>query len=704
MFKYALVALATSGALTAPAFAENSNTNTNPAPAVIANTVDQVMSLAPSQSLTGNADNQLTVKQAGAAFIKVHFSYFNLPEGAYVTVSDPLGKENYRYDGSDNKKATYDSAAGENGLTQFSAMSVFGDTAIVKLVMPEDAVWEKQHGIKIDRFNAGTENQVADQFAPIQSLTGPTPSSTCGVNERRDVACWQSSHPTEYERTRPVARLLMSGSGLCTGWCVGENNHMFTNEHCVSSQSELSNTEIWFNYQASSCGGTVNDSQVVKVTGKDLLASNYNLDYTLFTVNNFASIASFGNFGLENRAPQQGERIYIAQHGSGNPKELAIESDQNSNGLCQIDVASATGRAAGVDTGYFCDTIGGSSGSPVLAANTNKVIALHHFGGCENQGVRIDKIWPQVSSHFGGVPPVGDGGGPIGNQAPVAQISASCNGLSCTFNGSGSVDPDGSITDYSWNLGDGTTLNGANVSHTYAANGNYNVSLTVTDNEGATGTASESVAASDGAAGELTDGVAKTNLSGAKDQETDYFFQTTENNTSVVITMSGGSGDADLYVRRGAVPSKTTYDCRPYAAGNNESCTVNVGTPDTVYVKLIGYSAYSGVSLVANATVGTDPGNGFPKTGLSAAQGQWLNYTYDVPAGVSSITTSISGGTGDADLYTRKGVAPTTSAYDCRPYRSGNSESCTTTVTSGDVVHIGLRAYSAFSGVTLNVQ
>ena len=39
-------------------------------------------------------------------------------------------------------------------MTQFSAMSVLGDTAIVKIVMPINAVWEKHHGIEIDQFNA----------------------------------------------------------------------------------------------------------------------------------------------------------------------------------------------------------------------------------------------------------------------------------------------------------------------------------------------------------------------------------------------------------------------------------------------------------------------------------------------------------------------------------------------------------------------
>jgi len=52
------------------------------------------------------------------------------------------------------------------------------------------------------------------------------------------------------------------------------------------------------------------------------------------------------------------------------------------------------------------------------------------------------------------------------------------------FNGTGSVDLDGTITQYLWNFGDGTTGNGSIVAHAYHSNGTYRVTLTVTDNEG----------------------------------------------------------------------------------------------------------------------------------------------------------------------------------------------------------------------------
>ncbi|MFS8373992.1 S8 family serine peptidase [Xanthomonas campestris] len=95
--------------------------------------------------------------------------------------------------------------------------------------------------------------------------------------------------------------------------------------------------------------------------------------------------------------------------------------------------------------------------------------------------------------------------------------------------------------------------------------------------------------------------------------------------------------------------------------------------------------------------------NGTPVTGLGAATGAELNYTITVPAGSGTLTVTTSGGSGDADLYVRAGSAPTDSAYICRPYRSGNAETCTITAPSG-TYYVRLKAYSTFSGVTLRAS
>ena len=86
----------------------------------------------------------------------------------------------------------------------------------------------------------------------------------------------------------------------------------------------------------------------------------------------------------------------------------------------------------------------------------------------------------------------GGGGGatPAANRSPVANISVNDNmgyaPLTLTFDASASSDGDGSITEYSWDFGDGFTSVGNIVEHIFADLGDYAVTLTVTDNDGAT--------------------------------------------------------------------------------------------------------------------------------------------------------------------------------------------------------------------------
>jgi hypothetical protein len=175
--------------------------------------------------------------------------------------------------------------------------------------------------------------------------------------------------------------------------------------------------------------------------------------------------------------------------------------------------------------------------------------------------------------------------------------------------------------------------------------------------------------------------------------------------TDISFAISGGSGDADMYVRFGAAPTDSNYDCRPYVGGNNETCT-GTSTGGTYYVRVKAYSTFSGVSLVGNYT---EAGSGptpidTTTSNISVAQNAWKRYTLDLDSGYSTLTFTMSGGSGDADLYIRQGSQSTTTAYDCRPYKTGNNEVCTFNAPASGMWHIDIRGYSAASGVTLRTQ
>jgi PKD repeat protein len=78
------------------------------------------------------------------------------------------------------------------------------------------------------------------------------------------------------------------------------------------------------------------------------------------------------------------------------------------------------------------------------------------------------------------------------NTPPTAAFESSCDGLGCNFT-DGSTDPGGSVATRNWDFGDGSNSSLQNPSHTYAQEGTYNVTLTVTDNRGATASVSKPV-------------------------------------------------------------------------------------------------------------------------------------------------------------------------------------------------------------------
>lgn len=88
-------------------------------------------------------------------------------------------------------------------------------------------------------------------------------------------------------------------------------------------------------------------------------------------------------------------------------------------------------------------------------------------------------------------------------------------------------------------------------------------------------------------------------LSGAKSEEKHFVIKVPSAKT-VTIALSGGSGDADLYVRTGLKPTLTAYNCRPYKSSNNESCSVRLNAAGNVYVMVRGYSSFANAKLVAN--------------------------------------------------------------------------------------------------------
>lgn len=97
----------------------------------------------------------------------------------------------------------------------------------------------------------------------------------------------------------------------------------------------------------------------------------------------------------------------------------------------------------------------------------------------------------------------------------------------------------------------------------------------------------------------LSSGVPVTGISLTKNATRLFSIAVPSGRTSLVVKLSGGSGDGDLYVRRGSAPTTTTYDGKSEGSTNAESVTLSATTAGTYYILLNAYATVSGASLVA---------------------------------------------------------------------------------------------------------
>lgn len=109
---------------------------------------------------------------------------------------------------------------------------------------------------------------------------------------------------------------------------------------------------------------------------------------------------------------------------------------------------------------------------------------------------------------------------PPPNLPPVATFETTCTALTCTFDGSAAADPDGTITSWAWDLGDGTLASGPSTGHTFAAAGTYQVTLVVTDDDGATATAIRPLDVAEAGAAYAVDTFTRTVVNGLSTAET----------------------------------------------------------------------------------------------------------------------------------------------------------------------------------------
>ncbi|KAG7389256.1 hypothetical protein PHYPSEUDO_010814 [Phytophthora pseudosyringae] len=230
-----------------------------------------------------------------------------------------------------------------------------------------------------------------------------TDASICAGDNTMNAICYFADKATRaaYLASRSVARLTIpkgsAESASCTGWLIGNQGHILTNYHCVSSNVEASGTTVEFMAEDKSCSDSFScelgecEGDVVSLT-TELVHTSEALDYALLKLpsDGATTARTYGYLRLKTRAGVVGEQLYIPQHPMGHNKRIAIADDYATN-VALLSLSVSTCGTEGYS--YSGDTQTGSSGSPVISFSDHGVVALHHCGEmCANTGIPAKNI------------------------------------------------------------------------------------------------------------------------------------------------------------------------------------------------------------------------------------------------------------------------------------------------------------------------
>ncbi len=428
------------------------------------------------------------VQSPGAMGIRLHLTGVMLPEGAELWVYGPGAGAHGPY-----------TFGGPEGTGEFWTNTVWNDSVIVQV---------HYSGYDLERA-LGASSFTVEEIAYLSGsgLSGPSAgavyqaSNLCSGN----ADCVRAASGNEGWNDAIALIYFVDGHYwyICSGGALTDASpgaapyYFLTANHCISRDRSAGTVEAYWGFTSNSCGTSGCSgpcSSVPMTSGSSVAASNKTGDYTLLSLDSAPPLGTYLGWDGETQvATSEGYALQRLSHPQGSPQAFSTHEVDTSAGTC-----SSWPRGSWI---YSRDlsgaTEGGSSGSPVLDSAMKVVGQLS--GGC---GTNVNDVCDNVNnatvdgafaSYYADVAGLLGGGGGGTNQPPTASFTYSCTGLDCTFDGSPSSDSDGSIASYAWDFGDGAVAGGATVSHSYASGGTFGVGLTVTDNDGATGSTSRNV-------------------------------------------------------------------------------------------------------------------------------------------------------------------------------------------------------------------
>lgn len=204
---------------------------------------------------------------------------------------------------------------------------------------------------------------------------------------------------------------------------------------------------------------------------------------------------------------------------------------------------------------------------------------------------------------------------------------------------------------------------------------------------------------------QLTNGQTLSGITGVAKEQFIYTLAVPQSASNLKFITTGGTGDADLYVRYNQAPTLNDYDCKSTTSSSNERCDINPSSEGVYYAMVHAWNAIENVSLTGSYNEGgsIEPINR-SITNINVSAGSWQRFSQSLNTQYASLDITMSGGSGDADLYVNFGTPSSDSEYLCRPYKNGNSETCSFSAPQTGNWYIDLKGYSNASNVTLSIN
>ncbi|GAB9466500.1 hypothetical protein Gpo141_00003872 [Globisporangium polare] len=242
------------------------------------------------------------------------------------------------------------------------------------------------YGFVADGYNY----RLVDASRNITQVT----EATCAQDNSVEAICYFTDYKQAYLASRTVARLLIrkdtGQNSACTGWLLGSEGHLITNNHCVQDDTEAQSMTVEFMADAGVCN--MNCAQwgacegTIEAIAASVVHTNASLDYSLLKLNTNVDLAKkYGFLRLKAAQGRVGQQIYIPQHPQYYGKRIAMFDDF----ATKLSIMNTnTSGCGGLGYSYTGDTQGGSSGSPIIDSEDHGVVALHHCGQyCANTGI-----------------------------------------------------------------------------------------------------------------------------------------------------------------------------------------------------------------------------------------------------------------------------------------------------------------------------